>query len=78
MSGNPSEHYPEKTQTWTTTHGDTVTVWLASRPGELMDWRWHVQDSGNHEVVGHGEGHTRRSAAREAAMRHHPPVASEE
>ena len=58
---------------WTTAHGDTVEVWQAAGLGESLDWRWHVQ-SRNGEVVGHGEGHTRRRAAREAAQRHHPPV----
>ncbi|TFV90414.1 hypothetical protein [Blastococcus sp. CT_GayMR16] len=55
--------------TWTTTGGDVVTVWEA-RPG---DWRWHVTAT-NHEVGDHGEGHTRKEGAVEAALRHHPHV----
>lgn len=55
--------------TWATTHGDTVTVWQA-RP---RDWRWHVT-AANGEVGDHGEGHTRKESAVEAAERHHPRV----
>jgi hypothetical protein len=60
-------------QTWTTAHGDTVTVWQAAPPGRLLNWRWHVH-AANGEIVGQGQGHTRRRNARAAAMRHHPPV----
>lgn len=58
---------------WSTSHGDLVTVWEAS-PG---DWRWHVQ-AANHEVVEQGEGHPRRITAVKAALRHHPRVEGQE
>lgn len=74
--GMITTHRPGGKQTWTTNHGDTVTVWNAAGLGKLMDWHWRVQ-ARNGEIVGGGEGHPRRSSAREAAMRHHPPVASD-
>lgn len=55
--------------TWPTTHGDVVTVWQ----GYHGKWWWHVT-AANHEVGDHGEGHTRKAAAVEAALRHHPRV----
>jgi hypothetical protein len=59
---------------WMTNHGDVVTVWYAeNQQGHPRDWRWHVQ-ARNGEVVGQGEGHTRKEAAVEAAKRHHPYV----
>jgi hypothetical protein len=69
--------HPDKSQTWTTEHGDTVRVYLASGLGELLDWRWRVRAK-NGETVGQGEGHPRRRSARYAAMRHHPPAGSPE
>lgn len=65
----------KKTQVWTTTHGDTVTIWQSARLGEVMNWRWRVRAK-NGEIVGSGEGHTRRRKAREAALRHHPVAAT--
>lgn len=66
-------HNPGGTQTWVTEHGDTVTVWQSAPLGTPMVWRWNVK-AANGEIVGQGEGHPRRRSAREAAMRHHPPV----
>lgn len=58
---------------WTTRYGDVVTVWQAAEIGRPVDWRWHVQ-ARNGEIVGQGEGHSRRRIARMAAMRHHGPL----
>lgn len=61
-------------ESWVTNHGDKVEVYNAQTQREGPDdFRWHVQ-SKNGEVVGQGEGHTRKEAAVEAAQRHHPYV----
>lgn len=54
---------------WDTDHGDVVEVYRADD-----GWRWRVRAAGNHEIVGSGEAHPARSAARQAALRHHPRV----
>lgn len=61
---------------WVTDHGDMVTVWRGAAPLAQPDqapWHWHVQ-ARNGEIVGQGEGHTRKEAAIAAAKRHHPYV----
>lgn len=55
-------------EVWSTTHGDTVEVYLAGD-----GWRWRVR-ARNGEVVGSGEAHPAREDAVTAAGRHHPPV----
>ena len=66
---------------WQTNHGDTVTVYEAAKSC-LRDncavlhreYRYRVQ-AANGEIVATGsEGYTRKTAAIEAAERHHPKV----
>lgn len=69
----------DRSQTWMTTHGDTVTVYPTIRLGDIRDmgkpfgWRWRVR-AANGETLESGEEHTRRRDARTAATRHHPPL----
>lgn len=65
---------------WAATGGDTVEVYVIPRDCLRYDcdvrhreYRWRVK-AANSEVVGSGEGHTRKQAAVEAALRHHPQV----
>jgi len=67
------------TVTWTTTHGDTVEVYLTKfEDGTLArllgpSWRYRVR-AANNKIVEWGESYTRRRAAVAAAERHHPRV----
>jgi len=76
---SPVITHPDRSQTWTTTHGDTVTVYPTIRLGDIRDmgkvfgWRWRVQAT-NGEILESGEQHPRRRNARVAAVRHHPPL----
>jgi len=65
------------TVTWTTTHGDTVEVYVSGQPeGHTRDaYRFRVR-AANGEIVATGsEGYTRKAIAVEAALRHHPRLA---
>ena len=62
-------------ETWTTTHGDVVSVFTRGRL--RTRWYWHVQDSGNWEIVEGGEGYSRRVDAMSAALGLHPRVETE-
>lgn len=62
--------------TWTTTHGDTVEVYLSDQPEGHTDdaWRYRVRAANNKVVEQGSESYTRRRTAVTAAERHHPRV----
>ena len=66
--------------TWTTSHGDTVEVYQSDDPcrssgclaTDHASWRYRVR-ARNQKIVEQGsEGYTRKTAAIQAAKRHHP------
>lgn len=61
--------------TWTTTHGDQVTIWRSSDYNDDARMRWYYRvRARNGRIVEHGQGYTRCTNAVHAALRHHPRI----